>query len=416
MCWIFDCFPNNKKHQLEQEEKQVLVASNDKAFLLPAAPECMYKASDNSCIYIQNDKCLSEIRLWDCMSIELINCPRLSKIPCIGNYCMLEILRLQHCDIKRFHCELPECLRVLEISYCGLVEFAPEHVPSQLAELNLSFNKLKMIPRCLENMRHTSMNLKNNDFWFNMYTDISPGMICGEIVDELILAHKMNLVSTSKILYAIRILFEKEYMQDARRLKTATRVEFEIRKKEVKTTAENAQNVHLTSVQNSLANALKILDTSTSCVNMSLDEVQRILQMNEWDKIKTLCASDTVHSIYKVTYFDVLTKVLSTIMRSVDKDVMLDIFRDELRDGLDTCFTGQITRMVNALNGFVKDIKVGISSKEELSNTIIAIRKKYSLIYPDVEEYAIETIPVVWQLLEDMCVPEHEHMAWLEYV
>jgi hypothetical protein len=25
-------------------------------------------------------------------------------------------------------------------------------------------------------------------------------------------------------------------------------------------------------------------------------------------------------------------------------------------------------------------------------------------------------VPIVWQLLEDMCIPEHEHDVWLEYI
>jgi hypothetical protein len=37
-------------------------------------------------------------------------------------------------------------------------------------------------------------------------------------------------------------------------------------------------------------------------------------------------------------------------------------------------------------------------------------------MYPDPEEYINETIPAVWQLLEDMCVGEAEHDVWLEYV
>lgn len=371
------------------------------------------------CIEIKNDKTITKVQFQDCMYISVINCPKITKIPSISHFLNLETLKIQHCDIKIFDLHIPDCLRTLEISYCGLEEFRPQNTPLNLAELNLSFNKLKLIPRCLERLpTNTSINLKNNDFWFNMYSDISPAMISGEVIDELILAHKLNLLGTSKILYAIIILEEKRYHDEARALQRATRVQFETRRQETKTTAENAQNIHLTSVQDSMSNSIKYLSTYNSIHCFTLTQIPVLLNIphDKWEKIQPLCENLNRHSIYHMTYFEVLAKVLQVIYDSPHKATLLEILRDELIDGVDTCFTGQITRMVNSLNGFVKQIKVGISSKEELSNTIIALRKKYSSIYPDIEKYTTETIPAVWQLLEDSCVPQHEHASWLEYV
>lgn len=370
-------------------------------------------------IDIKNDKTITEIKLKDCMFISIVNCPKITKIPCFSHFTNLETLKIIYCDIRVFDLHIPACLRNLEISYCGLQEFRPQNTPQNLAELNLSFNKLKLIPRCLERLPSaTSINLKNNDFWFDMYSDISPGMISPEVVDELILAHKLNLLGTSKILYAINILEQKRFTDEAKALQRATRVQYEIRKKEVKTTADNAQNVHLTSVQEGMADSIRYLKSYNSMHYIAKDKIKSILNLDahDWDKIQTLCNNQNKHSIYQMTYFEVLTKVLQIIYDSPHKSTLLEILRDELIDGLESCFTGQITRMVNSLNGFVKHIKVSINHKEELSNTIIAIRKKYSAIYTDIDIYTQETIPIVWQLLEDSCVPEHEHAAWLEYV
>lgn len=371
------------------------------------------------CLEIKNDDTITQIQLQDCTYISITNCPKITRIPCISHFANLETLKIQHCDISIFDLTIPDCLRNLEISYCGLKEFRPQNTPQNLAELNLSFNKLKLIPRCLERLpTNTSINLKNNDFWFNMYSDISPAMITGDVIDELILAHKLNLVGTSKILYAIIILEDKNYHDAARALQRATHVQFELRKEQAKTTAENTQNVHLTSVQESMANAMRYVSTYNSQYHFHQTQIPIILNIppKAWEKMKLLCDNQNRHSIYHVTYFETLTKVLQIIHDSPHKATLLEILRDELIDGIDTCFTGQITRMVNSLNGFVKQIKVGINQKEELSNAIIALRKKYSVIYTDIEEYTRETIPVVWQLLEDSCIPEHEHAAWLEYV
>jgi hypothetical protein len=415
--WWCCCFRRKKRpHVLISTYKE----PND--FVPPIPEKCLLleNIQDTPCtIEIINNTTISDVYFKDLLSISIVNCPKITKLPCFSHFVNLETLKVQHCDIRVFDLFIPNCLRNLDISYCGLQEFRPQNIPQNLAELNLSFNKLKLIPRCLEHLPSaTRINLANNDFWFNMYSNISPAMISPEAIEELILAYKLNLIGTSKILYAIDILHEKNYPDVARALERITCQQFEVRKTEVKSTADNAQNVHLTSVQNSMANAIKFLYSYNSHYKFNQNHIKSILQFpdDKWDQIKLLCDSTNKHSIYHMTYFQVLTKVLQVIHESPYKDTMLEVLRDEIIDGLDTCFTGQITRMVNSLNGFVKQIKVGIDHKEELSNTIIAIRKKYSMIYNDIEQYTTETIPIVWQLLEDSCVPEHEHAAWLEYV
>lgn len=377
-------------------------------------------------ITIINDMTIDTLRLYDCMRIIIMNCPRITAIPRFSTFVTLETLRIQHCDIPQFTHFIPDNLRTLEISYCGLKEFRPENVPNNLAELNLSFNKLKEIPRCLEHIhkKAVKINLSNNDFWFNMYSDISPGMISAGVVDELKLAYTMNLIGTSKIFVAVQALIEKDLVYEARTLKEHANLTIVIRRKHASTTAENAQNVHLTSVQDGMEAAIEYINNYTPLHNtIGIDRLSAVRHLSHdlgaktWQAIEQLCNTNNRHSIYKMTYFEVLYKVYQIICDNPsDKPVLLAILRDELYDGIGTCFTGQITRMVNVLNGFVPAIRVGISKQEELSNAIIALRKKYSCIYPDTDEYIAETIPIIWQLLEDTCIPESEHKAWLEYV
>jgi 4-alpha-glucanotransferase len=68
------------------------------------------------------------------------------------------------------------------------------------------------------------------------------------------------------------------------------------------------------------------------------------------------------------------------------------------------------------LNGFVSGINVSISRNEELTNAIVTLRKKNIKLYGDSYLYVHETVAQVWQMLEDACIPEHEHEAWLEFV
>jgi hypothetical protein len=122
------------------------------------------------------------------------------------------------------------------------------------------------------------------------------------------------------------------------------------------------------------------------------------------------------HSVYQMTFGDVLYKVYSVICCLQNKRMLLNILHDELKDGQNTCLTGQITRMVNTLNGFVSGINVSISRNEELTNAIVTLRKKNIKLYGDSYLYVHETVAQVWQMLEDACIPEHEHEAWLEFV
>jgi hypothetical protein len=257
-------------------------------------------------------------------------------------------------------------------------------------------------------------------------------MISAEVIDELILAHKLNLVSTIKMQYASRILEERKLVQEAKRLQNSTRIEIVKRTQNINNTFSNSQNVHLTSVQDSMMKSIQyvinykpkniITNQRTEFLKLLEKDLKSFLKLSRKefnssiDQIMSNCYNENIHSIYKVTYYDVLYQVYSIINDLPDKPTLLLILYNELLDGHNTCFTGQITRMVNALNGFVDGVNVSISKTEELSNSIVAIRKKYGLIYKNPDDYISETVPVVWQLLEDMCIPEHEHDVWLEYI
>jgi hypothetical protein len=106
-----------------------------------------------------------------------------------------------------------------------------------------------------------------------------------------------------------------------------------------------------------------------------------------------------------------------TIARShPHAEAIYEILKEEIEDGLKTCFTGLVSRTVGSLNGFVDYIKINISNREEILNTIVALRRKYGLLYGNTDAYINELTPVVWQMLEDHCIPEGDHHEWLSYL
>jgi hypothetical protein len=337
-------------------------------------------------------------------------------------FSFLETLNIQHCSIDICRTYLPESLRVLKMSYCGIREFIPQNLPTQLAQLDLSFNKLRKIPECISilNKQSTYINLYNNDFWFTMYSNLSNSMIGNGIARELALAHKCNLISTIKIKYAIGILRDKLLFDEADLLLTLTRIEFDKRRKDDNNTTTNKQNVHLTSVQETMKKSIEFVlayKSSVVSIQKAIDDMECSDILAE--QIRERCSDPTIHGIYKASYESVFKSVFSIIYDPYNfthKETLLNVMRAEIQDGMNTCLTGQITRMVNALNGFVDGVKITISKTEELTNSIIALRKRYALIYFDQDEYIAETVPIVWQMLEDECIPELEHKEWLEYV
>jgi hypothetical protein len=381
-------------------------------------------SDDNANIHIQDEKTITTLKLHDCMSIHIINCPKITRIPDMCQFNLLETICIQHCDINTCNTYFPNTLRSLEISYCSMKHFTPQNIPSTLAQLNLSFNKLCEIPKCIEDIYKANpnihINLKNNDFWYTMYSNLSAAMISPETVKELILAHKLNIVGTDKLRLAQRILESKKFSKEAAWLAKETGIALKIRREnDINLTHNNAQNVHLTSVQSSMMDSIKYILNYKSNINIDdLDIIIRDLCANAdvSTTIRETCNKNSMHSVYKTTFKRIFIKVYAIACDHPNKNEILKILCSEIQDGMKTCLTGQITRVVNSLNGFVSEINIGISKNEEVSNSIVAMRKKYAIMYPDPEEYINETIPAVWQLLEDMCVGEAEHDVWLEYV
>lgn len=298
-------------------------------------------------------------------------------------------------------------------------EFRPQHLPTDIALIDLSFNRLVAIPPVLGDYVGR-VNLRNNDFWFTMYSDLGTGFVYPIVVDELILAHRLGLIGTGKLVTAESILRFKKYDAAAERLQRIIGMSMQSRaKEEIQNTYNNSQNVHLESIQSSTQKAVNtIMEMETEELNDGgefADFVCLKIQADEClaEYIHKVCGDPHIHSLFFVS---VLKKVVAIIDQHEHKDELYMILKRELLDGQLTCMTGRITRIVNCLIGFVEGIVIGLSRNEEISNSILAIRKKYATMYQDVDVYLAETIPVVWQVLEDMCVPEVEHAAWLEYV
>jgi hypothetical protein len=349
------------------------------------------------------------------------------EVTCLPEDCAgKEEVIAQGCTIRRIT-HLPAGIVRLEITYSCLAAVEVACMPDSLAYVDLSHNSLRAVPDCLYELyerrlsagRALSVKLLNNDLWFSRYTALPPSMVSPTTVDELIRAHRMNLVSTQRLHQAIAILrLDKSHGRAADSLAIAVAKQVRGRANDGGCTWDNNENVHAKGVQDSAQRAVdKVMAIAAPSSCRNGDPAELASEYGRLLEDPGIVADMARHFADDATYRQLAKQVMDLILAHPHRDTLLQILLIEVRDGMCTCRTGRSTRLVNALNGFVDGIGVGLSKNEEVANTIIVIRNRNSIVYADdMGAYIAETIPAALQALEDACVPLVEQGAWLEYV
>ena len=334
----------------------------------------------------------------------------------------------QHCTIPRVTAgqALPPALVRLEISYSNLVAFDLQELPSSLAFVDLSHNRMRTVPGAVYDLFErkrggVTINLRNNDFWFTQYTALPVAMLSPSTVGELVRAHRMNLVSTTTLRSAVNVLRHKEHVKAADALLSDIEAALKRRVEDGGYTWDNAENAHgagvKASVEASVERIMRMVGTEEKGDRvMSADELAASY-VSRGAADADIQADLARHFREDPSYAKLARKVLEVASSHRERDAVLAVLAAEVREGLCTCRSGRVARLVNALNGFVEGVGVGLSRNEELANAILVIRNRNARVFADdVGAYTAETVPAVMQALEDACVPEAEHGAWLEYV
>ena len=121
-------------------------------------------------------------------------------------------------------------------------------------------------------------------------------------------------------------------------------------------------------------------------------------------KLQNECARRERHSTFGLRTLDMMGLVLGAA-RSLDGDARNAVFavlKDEVVDGDGLCFTGRLSRLANALGGFVEGVGVHLSPAEEIANAIARIRaKNAAALGEDSDPYLARTIADVQALLAE---------------
>lgn len=130
--------------------------------------------------------------------------------------------------------------------------------------------------------------------------------------------------------------------------------------------------------------------------------------------IKKWCEANDIHSQFGVSYKSLLKQVWAIIQDHEHRIAMEEILFQEMDDSRYVCFTGRFTRTINALNGFVEQVQIGINSREQMGNQIaMVVKKTKERLGANFHEEATKEVK---KILIEFEIPEYEQGAWLDAI
>ena len=144
----------------------------------------------------------------------------------------------------------------------------------------------------------------------------------------------------------------------------------------------DTQNVHSSTIQQSIKqsimNLLKEIKKpfNYDYLNDQLFTVETKTALAEY------CNDSSIHSELECAFNDVFNAVLLETSKFTP-DVQIEIkkrINEEMADAECKCFTGRLSRIVNALSGYSDNVAIKISSAEEIGNIIMLMKSKYELV------------------------------------
>jgi hypothetical protein len=382
-----------------------------------------------------------------------ITASRLKTFPDTHHLPCLEFLDLHDNEINHLNCTFSNAIRALDLSNNCIKDITCEF-PLGIVELDLSWNRLSKHVHTLRHHIDTTVNYSENNFivkktrlilpsdpeWDRPSTSFTPLVYDPDNLDPYLLPRHPLEVHRS--------------IHDRNGTLIVS----------TGTTFDNGENVHLSSVQRSLKASFERLKAKERFDDLDLytllkyrpgvaesrdrgvrnrwyRAVARFIccaprisrdyeQMtgSKYTKEDGVVSSDTIsifghraselverdlltdtrHSILGATYAEVLRTVLLAVERMDDdtRPTLLSILEDEIISGMGLCFTGRISRLVNALAGICPDVTVSIGKNEEINNSIIALTRQGIV---DDELYAR-----VVDLLVELCIEDRDMVGWLE--
>jgi hypothetical protein len=319
---------------------------------------------------------------------------------------------------------LPNKLISLNLAYNDIAKLSEiNYFSEEIQYINLSYNKLDNLPECILNLNNNcNLVLMPNYFWFNSYSNIS---LNKEIKDyHIAIANRFFDSSLANKLSNTRNIMNNMIGRDVEH----NYANYDVRNNiinnvkndaiKVKTTAEQAQNVHNSDIQDSFSKSVTTIMNHgfPKIVNYlekiwyyyivdGIDIIQNAIFIN---CINRNCKLKTIVSKSGVTYGEIMERIWTISQNHDSKIEIRKILRDEINAGKHLCFTGQVTRLVNSLSGFVDGVQIGYSENEQINNAVIATMRRCE------KDNLLIVLDEVKKILDVLEVPEDKQQIWLD--
>lgn len=382
-------------------ELQILSFNDNKIFNLPPLPSTLHS------IYAKNN--------------------RLNTFPDISRCVCLEDINLNGNDIEILDCDIPPNVKTIDLCFNRLMYINYEKI-NTFVKIEASYCFLTVVP---PQTHIRNVTFDHNDINSNKYNKVIPIPI-----EPLPTAPPQDGWEAYNINgnYAAAGVPDRIRTYLYRPLPTAP-----IQTKRIIGT--DSQSVHQVSIQKTANESLDYIlkyapkkslpeDLITEVINnyklntIKKSRMRRFIKgiSKSWAEsginippIRKWCVGNDIHSQYGITYKALLKQVWAIIEDHEHREAMRDVLFQELDESVGVCFTGRFTRTLNALTGFIEQVKVGISLQEQMQNQI-AMAVKNAREKLGSSDFQPEARANVKKILVEFEIPEAEHEIWLDAI
>jgi len=358
----------------------------------------------------------------------------------IGQLAQLTILNLSYNNLTQLPSEIGQLtqLTILDLSNNQITQIQAEIGQlTQLTKLDLSYNKLTKLPVEIGQLAQ----LTTLDLYTNQLTKLSVeiGQLT-QLTTLILSSNKLTQLPTEigqltqlRMLYLsynqltqlpveigqlTQLTYLYLYNNPIENLlnpiiqRLIQRIENIRNRNNGNTIYNDTQNVHSSSIQQSVRNSIYNL--------MNAYKQDYNLNYLDWDdlpaKTKEIITEymdcTDIHTMLNITFKELFTAVVIE-MESLTPNLQIEIkqrLNEEMQDSECKCFTGRISRLVNCLSGYSDKVCIQISETEEIGNIISVIMNNRGMKSIDILKEEVHVA------LKERGYADEKITEWLEYV